>query len=131
MIAAFDALGLESMKVSEGRYATACCMTCSAACSTADMREATVAQFMRRYHVDAAQADRVKALSLKIYDALSPGAEREDDADRLMPGMGGAPRGDRAFRSRTLRITSTPPTCCPTPTCPASRAWSRRASPAS
>jgi len=49
-----------------------------------DMREATVAQFMRRYHVDAAQAERVKALSLKIYDALSPGAEREDDADRLM-----------------------------------------------
>ena len=49
-----------------------------------DMREATVAQFMRRYHVDAAQAERVRSLSLKIYDALSPGADREDDADRTM-----------------------------------------------
>jgi exopolyphosphatase/guanosine-5'-triphosphate,3'-diphosphate pyrophosphatase len=49
-----------------------------------DMREATVAQFMRRYHVDAAQAERVRSLSVKIYDALSPGAERDDDADRLL-----------------------------------------------
>jgi exopolyphosphatase/guanosine-5'-triphosphate,3'-diphosphate pyrophosphatase len=49
-----------------------------------DMREATVAQFMRRYHVDPAQAERVKQLALTIYDALTPGAEREDDADRLM-----------------------------------------------
>jgi exopolyphosphatase/guanosine-5'-triphosphate,3'-diphosphate pyrophosphatase len=49
-----------------------------------DMREATVAQFMRRYHVDAAQAERIKNLSLLIYDALSPGTEREEDADRTM-----------------------------------------------
>jgi len=42
-----------------------------------DMREATVAQFMRRYHVDTAQAERVRALALTIYDALSPGAERD------------------------------------------------------
>jgi exopolyphosphatase / guanosine-5'-triphosphate,3'-diphosphate pyrophosphatase len=49
-----------------------------------DMREATVAQFMRRYHVDAAQAERVRNLALSIYDALSPGAERDDDADRLL-----------------------------------------------
>jgi len=47
------------------------------------MREATVAQFMRRYHVDAAQAERVRQLAITIYDALSPGAERDED-DRLM-----------------------------------------------
>ena len=34
------------------------------------MREVTVEQFMRRYHVDAAQAERVRALALTIYDAL-------------------------------------------------------------
>jgi exopolyphosphatase/guanosine-5'-triphosphate,3'-diphosphate pyrophosphatase len=39
---------------------------------------------MRRYHVDAAQAERITNLSLKIYDALQPGADREDDADRVM-----------------------------------------------
>src|ERR1051326_3717689 len=48
------------------------------------MREVTVAQFMRRYHVDPAQAERVKQLALSIYDALTPGSEREDDAERLM-----------------------------------------------
>ena len=48
------------------------------------MREATVAQFMRRYHVDAAQADRIRNLSLVIYDALSPGVDREDDAGRQL-----------------------------------------------
>jgi len=49
-----------------------------------DMREATVAQFVRRYHIDGAQAERVRALALTIYDALTPGADREDDADRAM-----------------------------------------------
>jgi exopolyphosphatase/guanosine-5'-triphosphate,3'-diphosphate pyrophosphatase len=49
-----------------------------------DMREATVAQFMRRYHVEAAQAERVRGLALTIYDALTPGADREDDAERVV-----------------------------------------------
>jgi len=84
MIAAFDALGLESMKVSEGALRHGVLYDLLGRVQHRDMREATVAQFMRRYHVDAAQAERVKALSLKIYDALSPGAERDDDADRLM-----------------------------------------------
>src|SRR5688572_13862438 len=84
MIAAFDALGLESMKVSEGALRHGVLYDLLGRVQHRDMREATVAQFMRRYHVDAAQAERVRALSLKIYDALSPGAEREDDADRLM-----------------------------------------------
>src|SRR5918995_3672100 len=84
MIAAFDALGLESMKVSDGALRHGVLYDLLGRVQHRDMREATVAQFMRRYHVDAAQAERVRALSLKIYDALSPGAEREDDADRLM-----------------------------------------------
>jgi exopolyphosphatase/guanosine-5'-triphosphate,3'-diphosphate pyrophosphatase len=43
-----------------------------------------VAQFGRRYHVDAPQAERVRRLALTIYDALFPGREREDDADRQL-----------------------------------------------
>ena len=31
-----------------------------------DMREAPVAQFMRRYHVDATQAERVRALAQEL-----------------------------------------------------------------
>ncbi len=49
-----------------------------------DMREATVAQFMRRYHVDAAQAARVRDLALRIYDQLAPASSGEDDPDRML-----------------------------------------------
>ena len=39
-----------------------------------DMREATVRQFMRRYQVDAAQAERVGALAQKILHGIDPKA---------------------------------------------------------
>jgi exopolyphosphatase/guanosine-5'-triphosphate,3'-diphosphate pyrophosphatase len=48
------------------------------------MREATVAQFMRRYQVDAAQAGRVSELALRIYDQLSGRQASEDDDDRKL-----------------------------------------------
>jgi len=84
MSAALDELGIEAMKVSDGALRHGVLYDLLGRVQHRDMREATVAQFMRRYHVDAAQAERVKALSLTIYDALTPGAEREDDPDRLM-----------------------------------------------
>jgi exopolyphosphatase / guanosine-5'-triphosphate,3'-diphosphate pyrophosphatase len=84
MIAAFDALGLESMKVSEGALRHGVLYDLLGRVQHRDMREATVAQFMRRYHVDAAQAERVRSLCLLVFDALSPGADRDDDPDRLM-----------------------------------------------
>ena len=84
MISAFDALGLDSIKVSEGALRHGVLYDLLGRVQHRDMREATVAQFMRRYHVDAAQAERVKALALKIYDGLTPGADREDDPERLM-----------------------------------------------
>jgi exopolyphosphatase/guanosine-5'-triphosphate,3'-diphosphate pyrophosphatase len=51
-----------------------------------DMREATVAALMRRYHVDIEQAERVRRVALGIYDALNAKSDRdrEDDPDRLM-----------------------------------------------
>ena len=84
MSATLDELGIEAMKVSDGALRHGVLYDLLGRVQHRDMREATVAQFMRRYHVDAAQAERVKALSLTIYDALTPGAEREDDPDRLM-----------------------------------------------
>jgi exopolyphosphatase/guanosine-5'-triphosphate,3'-diphosphate pyrophosphatase len=82
--AAFDELGLETMKVSAAALRHGVLYDLLGRVQHRDMREATVAQFMRRYHVDAAQAERVKQLSLTVYDALTPGSEREDDAERLM-----------------------------------------------
>jgi exopolyphosphatase/guanosine-5'-triphosphate,3'-diphosphate pyrophosphatase len=84
MIAVFDELGLEAVKVSEAALRHGVLYDLLGRVQHQDMREATVTQFMRRYHIDAAQAERIKNLSLTIYDALTPGAEREDDADRLM-----------------------------------------------
>lgn len=86
MSAVFDALSLETMKVSEGALRHGVLYDLLGRVQHRDMREATVAQFMRRYHVDAAQAGRVNALAWKIYDALAVGAERDDDPDRLMLG---------------------------------------------
>jgi exopolyphosphatase / guanosine-5'-triphosphate,3'-diphosphate pyrophosphatase len=37
----------------------------------ADMRLSTVAEFMRRYHVDAGQAERVRRLSLALFDQVA------------------------------------------------------------
>jgi len=84
MGAVFDELGIESMKVSDGALRHGVLYDLLGRVQHRDMREATVAQFMRRYHVDAAQADRVRRLALSMYDALTPGAERDDDADRLL-----------------------------------------------
>ena len=82
--AAFDELGIEAMKVSDGALRHGVLYDLLGRVQHRDMREATVAQFMRRYHVEVQQAERVRALALKIYDALAPGADREDDADRLL-----------------------------------------------
>ena len=84
MGAVFDELGLENAKVSDGALRHGVLYDLLGRVQHRDMREATVAQFTRRYHVDSAQAERVKALALKIYDGLSPGADRDDDADRTM-----------------------------------------------
>jgi len=82
--AAFDELELDAMKVSAAALRHGVLYDLLGRVEHRDMREATVLQFMRRYHVDTAQAERVRNLSLTIYDALVPGVEREDDAERMM-----------------------------------------------
>jgi exopolyphosphatase / guanosine-5'-triphosphate,3'-diphosphate pyrophosphatase len=46
-----------------------------------DMRDVTVAQFMHRYHVDAAQARRVSALAQTLYRKLAADAKDVDEND--------------------------------------------------
>ena len=84
MSALFDELGVEAMHVSDAALRHGVLYDLLGRVEHRDMREATVAQFMRRYHIEAAQAERVRGLALLVYDALSPGAEREDDGDRLL-----------------------------------------------
>jgi exopolyphosphatase / guanosine-5'-triphosphate,3'-diphosphate pyrophosphatase len=84
MSAIFEEFGLQAMKVSEAALRHGVLYDLLGRFEHRDMRAATVAQFMRRYHVDASQAERIRGLALTIYDALSPGADRDDDADRPM-----------------------------------------------
>lgn len=88
MVAAFDELGIESMRVSDGALRHGVLYDLLGRVRHHDMREATVLQFMRRYQLDAAQAERVRRLALAIYDALLAGRReelaREDDPDRMM-----------------------------------------------
>jgi exopolyphosphatase/guanosine-5'-triphosphate,3'-diphosphate pyrophosphatase len=85
MSAVFDELDIDAMKVSDGALRHGVLYDLLGRVEHRDMREVTVEQFTRRYHVEAAQAERVRALALKIYDALMVGSarEREDDVDRM------------------------------------------------
>ena len=84
MYAVFEELDLASMTVSEAALRHGVLYDLLGRFEHRDMREATVTQFMRRYHVDAAHAARVRDLALRIYDQLAPGRNGADDADRTL-----------------------------------------------
>jgi exopolyphosphatase/guanosine-5'-triphosphate,3'-diphosphate pyrophosphatase len=84
MYAIFEELDLEEMTVSEAALRHGVLYDLLGRVMHRDMREATVAQFMRRYHVDAAQAGRVVELALRIYDQLGGKGEPADDPDRKL-----------------------------------------------
>ena len=83
MLAAFSELGIERMAVSEGALRHGVLYDLLGRVQHRDMREATVAQFMRRYHVDTAQSERVRSLALKIFDLINANKE-EHEAERLV-----------------------------------------------
>jgi exopolyphosphatase/guanosine-5'-triphosphate,3'-diphosphate pyrophosphatase len=89
LVAVFDELGIERMAVSESALRHGVLYDLLGRVEHRDMRASTVAEFMRRYHVDAAQAERVRLLALRLYDALlgeasGEGAASEDDPDRQL-----------------------------------------------
>jgi exopolyphosphatase/guanosine-5'-triphosphate,3'-diphosphate pyrophosphatase len=84
LYAVFDELDVGHMKVSEAALRHGVLYDLLGRVEHHDQREATVAEFMRRYHVDAAQAARVRELALRIYDQLAGAARGEDDRDRLL-----------------------------------------------
>jgi exopolyphosphatase / guanosine-5'-triphosphate,3'-diphosphate pyrophosphatase len=84
MYAVFEELEVDSMTVSEAALRHGVLYDLFGRVEHHDMREATVQQFMRRYHVDAAQAGRVRDLALRIYDQLAAGRGAEGDADRVL-----------------------------------------------
>ena len=82
MLAVFRELDIESMQVSDGALRQGVLYDLLGRVEHRDMREATVSQFVRRYHVDTAQAERVRAFALRLYDSFVEKGE-DGDPDRL------------------------------------------------
>lgn len=69
--AVFSEFGIARMDVSEGALRQGVLYDLLGRVRHHDMREATVRHFMRRYHVDTAQAERVAGVALRLYSALA------------------------------------------------------------
>jgi exopolyphosphatase/guanosine-5'-triphosphate,3'-diphosphate pyrophosphatase len=85
LYAAFSELGIEQMTPATGALRQGVLYDLLGRYHRKDMREATVAEFMQRYHVDQPQARRVEALAVSLARQLVAGEEEEvEDALRLV-----------------------------------------------
>ena len=83
MYAAFDELGIERLDVSESALRQGVLYDLLGRVQKHDMREVTVRQFVRRYHVDNAQAGRVGDLAVRLHAAMSD-TERDHRAGQML-----------------------------------------------
>ncbi|HEX5802632.1 MAG TPA: exopolyphosphatase [Azospira sp.] len=82
MSAVFDAFDLERMTYSDGALRLGVLYDLLGRFHHHDMRDVTVAQFMRRYQVDARQAERVERTALRLLVQLAgPPDTPEQEAD--------------------------------------------------
>jgi exopolyphosphatase/guanosine-5'-triphosphate,3'-diphosphate pyrophosphatase len=86
MWSVFAELGIEHMEISEGALRQGVLYDMVGRIQHHDMREVTVRQFVRRYHVDAVQAERVGTLALQLHAGLAAGP----DADTALLGWAAA-----------------------------------------
>jgi exopolyphosphatase/guanosine-5'-triphosphate,3'-diphosphate pyrophosphatase len=83
MCAAFDELGIERMRVSDAALRQGVLYDLLGRVQQHDMREVTVREFMRRYHVDTAQAGRVAELARRLFEAMGGPASDPHAAQTL------------------------------------------------
>ncbi len=76
MLALFQELGIETMTVAQGAMREGILWDLLGRVHDRDMRDLTVTQFMRRYHVDGRQARRVERLAVELARNL-PGLNDE------------------------------------------------------
>ncbi|MCC6609416.1 MAG: exopolyphosphatase [Burkholderiales bacterium] len=81
MRAVLGELGIERLHVSDGALRQGVLYDLMGRVRHHDMRELTVRALMRRYRVDAGQAERVRGLALGLHAGLAP---RASEDDRLM-----------------------------------------------
>ncbi len=75
--AVFAELDIEHMALANGAMRQGILWDMIGRAHRRDMRELTVRQFMKRYHVDARQAHRVERLALKLYEQLIEGRKQD------------------------------------------------------
>lgn len=76
MLALFQELGIETMTVAQGAMREGILWDLLGRVHDHDMRDLTVSQFMRRYHVDGRQARRVERLAVSLARNV-PGMNKE------------------------------------------------------
>ena len=84
MSAALAELGVDSIVVSDGALRQGVLYDLLGRVTHHDMREVTVAEFARRYHVDASQAARVAELAAQIQADLAGQAGQVGEGDALL-----------------------------------------------
>lgn len=72
MLAVFETFGIESMDAADGALRLGVLYDLLGRDVARDQRQDTVAQFMRRYDVDRAQAARVRKLACDLFDQMWP-----------------------------------------------------------
>lgn len=78
----FAELGISRMTPATGALREGILYDLLGRMSEHDMREETVAEFTRRYHVDLKQAERVQTLALRLFKELAPAGKREKEDAR-------------------------------------------------
>jgi exopolyphosphatase/guanosine-5'-triphosphate,3'-diphosphate pyrophosphatase len=84
MIAIFESLAIEQMIVTDGALRDGVLYDLLGRQREKDMRDSTVTQFKRRYHVDVPQAQRVAALAERLFRMVSADALDEDMLKRVL-----------------------------------------------
>ncbi len=79
----FQEFGIETMTAAQGAMREGILWDLLGRSHDHDMRDVTVAQFVRRYHVDGKQARRVERLASRLYAQLHGGKPDEEGARSL------------------------------------------------
>ncbi|HWA13261.1 MAG TPA: exopolyphosphatase [Burkholderiales bacterium] len=79
MSAIFSELDVEHMALAGGAMRQGILWDMIGRAHRRDMRELTVRQFVKRYHVDAAHAHRVERLALRLYEQLAEGGRQDHE----------------------------------------------------
>ena len=85
MLAAFQELKIELMRAGDGALRVGVLYDLLGRDSDHDKRDETVKQFMRRYHIDTHQAQRVERIAMALFDQIGlPDAGEKEELARIV-----------------------------------------------